>query len=53
MNKLLSIQMLINQCPHLYDTLCMNYHIQDIQIEIHQHDRYNIKIVQGIIIIVM
>ena len=50
MNKLLSIHMLFNQCPHLHDTLCMNYHIQDIQIEIHQHNRYNIKIVLGNII---
>ena len=47
MNKLLSIHMLFNQCPHLHDTLCMNYHIQDIQIEIHQHNRYNIRIVLG------
>ena len=53
MNKLLSIHMLFNQYPHLHDTLCMNYHIQDIQIEIHQHNKYNIKIVLGNIIIVM
>ena len=47
MNKLLFIHMLFNQYPHLHDTLCMNYHIQDIQIEIHQHNRYNIRIVLG------
>ena len=43
MNKLLSIHMLFNQYPHLHDTLCMNYHIQDIQKEIHQHNKCNKK----------
>ena len=53
MNKLLSIHMLFNQCPHLHDTLCMNYHIQDIQKEIHQHNKCNKKNVLGNIIMVM
>lgn len=53
MNKLLSIHMLFNQYPHLHDTLCMNYHIQDIQKEIHQHNKCNKKNVLGNIIMVM